>query len=68
MPESQWEETEGSSMDDQERLLRASEDLDLPLQASAAGGAIRAAEHADESRPEGEDAPGSCTSWCGWGN
>jgi hypothetical protein len=56
-------------MDNQERLLRLSEDRDAPIQVSAADGAIRhVAERVEESRPDSPAAPGSCTSWCGWGN
>jgi hypothetical protein len=56
-------------MNDQERLLRVSDDLGGQIQVSAADGATRgAAEQSEEARPDGAAAPGSCTSWCGWGN
>ena len=46
-------------MDDRELLLRASEEL--PVQASAASGAVR------DAAEEGAD--GACgMSWSGWGN
>lgn len=59
-------------MGDQERLLRMSEGLDVPIQVSGTDGAIRGmAERVEDARadsPAAGDSPGSCTSWCGWGN
>jgi hypothetical protein len=59
-------------MDDQERLLRLSEDLDVPIQVSVARGTTRTvAERVEETHlgsAAAGDSPGSCTSWCGWGN
>jgi len=59
-------------MSDQERLLRLSERLDVPIQVSAADGATRCvAERVEVVRLASlaATAPrGSCTSWCGWGN
>ena len=53
-------------MDDRERLLRAGEDLDAPVQVSAANGADRGTR--EEERADGA-AQGSCgMSWSGWGN
>jgi hypothetical protein len=58
-------------MGDQERLLRMSEGIDVPIQVSVADGATRRiAERVEKARGDAtvKDAPGSCTSWCGWGN
>lgn len=59
-------------MENQELLLRLSENLDAPIQVSAAGGATRSmAEPVEEARLDStavKGSPGSCTSWCGWGN
>jgi hypothetical protein len=50
-------------MGNQELLLQMSEGADVPIQVSAADGATRGTEAAETAQ-----APGSCTSWCGWGN
>jgi hypothetical protein len=66
-------------MDDQERLLRMTEDLGAPIQVSgtdgatriqAPGAARRVAERVEEARLESAaSAEGSCgMSWSGWGN
>ena len=58
-------------MDDQERLLRMSEDLDAPIQMSGADGAARrVAERVEEARLDGAPSKeGSCgMTWSGWGN
>jgi hypothetical protein len=59
-------------MDDQERLLRLSEELDQPVQVSGTDGATRqVADRVEQARTGTEAAqsdPGSCYSWNGWGN
>jgi len=58
-------------MDDQERLLRMSEDLGAPIQTSGADGATRhVAERVEEARLDTAASPeGACgMSWSGWGN
>ena len=52
-------------MDDRELLLRASEEL--PVQASAASGAVRDAAEEGADRA-GAASQASCISWNGWGN
>ena len=60
-------------MNDSERLMRMSQDLDMPVQISASDGAIRRmAERVEKVRLDvvvSEDSPGSCGGVPGgWGN
>jgi hypothetical protein len=58
-------------MDDRERLLRMSEDIDTPIQVSGTDGATRrVAERVEEARADSDVATrGSCgMTWSGWGN
>jgi hypothetical protein len=64
---------EGKKMKDQDRLLQMSSDLDMPIQVSAADGAIRRmAERVEQVRLDvvaTEDSFGSCGGVPGgWGN